>query len=271
MKTKQIVITLVLLFSSVICNAQYYNHDPETCSGVVSCGACYGTGVCYGYVCMSCGGSGAMQCPACAGYRAGKQYAEQQKRARWNNAYNCLNDGISYLMQESYGSAMKYFKRSAELGNPQANMYIGEMYEFGFGVEGSKTTAKKWYDRGANQGDVGCQNRLNRIRQYGYFEANSQNRRAYLQNLKNASNWAAVSAQQMTNKIWGNSSKSSSSSSRGSSKVTCSGCHGSGKCTGCAGRGEYRGDGYYGTTKYDCPVCKGTGRCQMCYGRGVLR
>lgn len=48
---------------------------------------------------------------------------------------------------------------------------------------------------------------------------------------------------------------------------SCPNCHGNGKCTGCAGRGEYKRDGRY----YDCPICNGTGRCQSCYGSGKLR
>ena len=230
MKLKNIILLLMLVPCASY--AQYYGqHDVDNCSGVITCNACFGTGVCYGYQCMSCGGTGVIACPMCAGYRMGQQIAEQQKAARWNNPYDCLNDGIDYLLDESFGKAMRYFKRSAELGNPQAYMYIGEMYEFGFGVEGSKTSAKKWYDKGAARGDIGCQNRLQRIRQYGYFEANAHNRKAYLKNMRNISNWASVSAKQMTDKIWGNSSSSRSSSSSKSSNNrnhSCSNCGGTG-------------------------------------------
>ena len=229
---KQKIIAILLMLLPCVISAQYYGqHDVNTCSGKVACGACFGSGYCDGYQCMACGGTGVIQCPMCVAYKMGQRAAEQQKNARWNNAFDCLQDGINYFMQESYGKALRYFKRSAELGNPQANMYIGEMYEFGFGVEGSKTTAKRWYDKGASQGDIGCQNRLQRIRQYGYFEANAQNRRAYLQNMREISNWASVSAKQMTDQIWGNSSSSGSNSSRSSSssrKQSCSSCGGTG-------------------------------------------
>ena len=226
---------VTLLFSTIIgvtSYAQYYGqHDVNTCPGKVKCGACYGTGVSYGYQCMSCGGTGVIQCPMCAGYRAGQQLAEREKVARWNNSSNCLKDGLSYFMEGEYGTALKYFKRSSSLGNARANMYIGEMYEFGFGVEGSKATAKKYYDKGAALGDVGCQNRVQRIRQYGYFEATAKNRRAYLESMQNASSWAYVTAKRMTDEIWGSSSSSSSSSSRNSSsrkKQSCSSCGGTG-------------------------------------------
>lgn len=108
MKLKIISILLMLLPCATF--AQYYGqHDVNTCSGNVVCGTCFGTGICYGYQCMSCGGSGVMACPMCAGYRMGQQLAEQEKAARWNNAYNCLQDGVNCLMQESFSKAMAYF------------------------------------------------------------------------------------------------------------------------------------------------------------------
>jgi len=60
----------------------------------------------------------------------------------------------------------------------------------------------------------------------------------------------------------GNNSRSSNSD-----QLTCPSCHGSGKCTGCAGRGEYRLNG----TLSDCAICNGRGTCRGCYGRGWIR
>lgn len=77
---KRTILSFFLLLSAALCWGQYYNHNVETCPGVVACGACFGTGICYGYVCMACGGTGAVQCAACAGYYAGKRMAEMQKR-----------------------------------------------------------------------------------------------------------------------------------------------------------------------------------------------
>ncbi len=59
----------------------------------------------------------------------------------------------------------------------------------------------------------------------------------------------------------------SPSGSNNSGDLTCPSCHGTGKCTGCAGRGEYRGNG----TLLDCPVCNGRGTCRGCYGKGTIR
>lgn len=62
-----------------------------------------------------------------------------------------------------------------------------------------------------------------------------------------------------------NSSRSGNSNS--SNDLTCPVCHGSGKCSYCAGRGWTRS----GSTIHDCIVCKGTGRCISCYGKGRIR
>lgn len=73
--------------------------------------------------------------------------------------------------------------------------------------------------------------------------------------LQNAAEWE---------QSWG---KGNSKHSYDSDEITCHTCNGSGRCTACAGRGEYRtSDGYY----LDCPVCHGTGNCQVCHGRGRL-
>lgn len=45
----------------------------------------------------------------------------------------------------------------------------------------------------------------------------------------------------------------------------CPICHGTGRCSYCAGRGwKLYNDG----TPYDCSFCHGTGKCQSCYGSG---
>ncbi len=51
-------------------------------------------------------------------------------------------------------------------------------------------------------------------------------------------------------------------------KIKCPTCHGTGRCSYCAGRGEKQ---YSDGTYYDCPMCHGTGRCYgRCGGRGYF-
>lgn len=55
--------------------------------------------------------------------------------------------------------------------------------------------------------------------------------------------------------------------SSGDSK--CYTCHGSGRCTNCAGRGEKHTQYYYdGSYTHDCMTCKGRGTCNQCFGSG---
>lgn len=60
----------------------------------------------------------------------------------------------------------------------------------------------------------------------------------------------------------------SNNSNRRTIDDSCPNCHGTGRCSMCAGRGEWQGsNGKY----YDCDVCHGGGRCPSCHGSGKLR
>ena len=48
----------------------------------------------------------------------------------------------------------------------------------------------------------------------------------------------------------------------------CPSCHGTGKCTHCAGRGWKRRT--YDGVVDDCVGCDGTGRCGVCHGKGYI-
>lgn len=61
---------------------------------------------------------------------------------------------------------------------------------------------------------------------------------------------------------------SSEPSSYDSKWIECPLCHGTGKCSSCAGRGEKRLDD---GTPYDCWLCKGGGQCTSCHGKGRIR
>ena len=224
---KKNILALLLSFISFAAFAQYGGHDVSTCSGRIQCTACFGTGVCYGYTCATCGGTGVIACPMCAGYRAGQRAAEQVREARWEDDQACLQDGISELLQKRYSKALRFFKRSARLGNGQAMSYLGIMYELGLGDEADYELAKMWYDRGASKDDLACINSLKRIRKYGYFEPSASNRRIYISNLRNIWNMCGVISQQIVNSMhWSTPSKTSGSSS--SSKGPCRSCGGTG-------------------------------------------
>lgn len=72
------------------------------------------------------------------------------------------------------------------------------------------------------------------------------------------------------NSGYGNSNNNSSygnNSGTNSDKLVCPTCHGSKKCTMCAGKGWY----LYNGTHYGCDMCKGRGTCYGCDGRGWIR
>ena len=56
------------------------------------------------------------------------------------------------------------------------------------------------------------------------------------------------------------------------SGTICANCHGSGRCTYCAGRGERRYEGNYGYSGgiMECSQCHGSGTCPYCHGRGHI-
>ena len=50
---------------------------------------------------------------------------------------------------------MTWFQRSADQGNPRAQVSIGALYQAGRGVPQSRATAMTWYGRAADQGHIG--------------------------------------------------------------------------------------------------------------------
>ena len=48
--------------------------------------------------------------------------------------------------------AVKWFRKAAEQGNPQAQYTLGMMYQKGRGVAQNQSEAQKWYQKAAGQG-----------------------------------------------------------------------------------------------------------------------
>ena len=192
--------------------------------------------------------------------------------AQYIDAYNYgfgfgkYERGAQALCSGNYNDALGEFLEGVKY-HPMNYEGIGICYELGFGVERDTDDALEAYQTGARLGSMECNAALQRIRQHGFYQESQKN--AFIINLRASLQARYSSAGTGGGVNWG--SPSSGSNSSGSSGRTCAGCHGSGKCTGCAGRGEYRGEGYYGTQMFDCPVCSGTGNCKVCYGKGVIR
>lgn len=89
------------------------------------------------------------------------------------------------------------------------------------------------------------------------------------------SNGTRYSRDGVTNIYSSSSGGSNSSTSSSSSKYSkydndnCPSCHGSGRCSVCAGRGEMEYDRMSGE-RHDCWDCNGSGNCTFCYGSGKM-
>lgn len=59
------------------------------------------------------------------------------------------DDGDNY---DTYREAVKWFRKSADQGNPTAQYCLGLCYYDGRGVDYNRTEAAKWYRKAADQG-----------------------------------------------------------------------------------------------------------------------
>ena len=75
-------------------------------------------------------------------------------------AWADLGSGLSALDRSDYTTALKELQPLAEQGNVQAQISVGKMYLYGWGVKKSEVQAAKWYRKAAEQGDSGAQKML---------------------------------------------------------------------------------------------------------------
>ena len=59
---------------------------------------------------------------------------------------------IYKLDRENYKEAAKWFRMAVEQNDPEAQYYLGTLYNFGDGVEEDIDEALKWYRKSADQG-----------------------------------------------------------------------------------------------------------------------
>ena len=87
-----------------------------------------------------------------------------------SNAQNYLG----WMYQNGYGAkknnveAMKWYRKAAEKGNADAQYNLAFMYEKGYGVTPNYAEAVKWYLKAAEQGDVSAQNNLGYMYEKGF-------------------------------------------------------------------------------------------------------
>lgn len=60
--------------------------------------------------------------------------------------------GLNESFRNNYSEALKWLRKSAELGDAQGQVEYGNMFEWGKGVEVDFSEARRWYQKAADQG-----------------------------------------------------------------------------------------------------------------------
>ncbi|WP_299374788.1 tetratricopeptide repeat protein [uncultured Kiloniella sp.] len=71
-----------------------------------------------------------------------------------------FDKGLSAYLDGEYAVALKEFHMLAELGDGEAQFYLGEMYGLAHGVERDLFVARKWFLRASEQGNFDADSRL---------------------------------------------------------------------------------------------------------------
>ncbi len=65
--------------------------------------------------------------------------------------------GVAYFRQKDFGAAVKCFLQAAELGDVEAQCYLGFCFMYGQGVEKDEAKSLSWFLKAAAQGNVGAE------------------------------------------------------------------------------------------------------------------
>ena len=86
--------------------------------------------------------------------RLGDMTYVTERRATRTTAFDCNLRGGEYVAYDraDYRSALNVWLKNAELGNAEAQTYVGEIFEKGLGQEIDYATAAIWYKKAASQG-----------------------------------------------------------------------------------------------------------------------
>ena len=65
--------------------------------------------------------------------------------------------GVAYFRQNDFGAAVKCFLQAAELGDVEAQCYLGFCFMYGQGVDKDEAQSLAWFLKAAGQGNVGAE------------------------------------------------------------------------------------------------------------------
>jgi len=91
------------------------------------------------------------------------------RRAVKTSAAECKTRGGEYVAYNlaNYSTALKIWLPKAQAGDPQAQNYVGEIYDKGLGIEPDYEMAQVWYKKAARQGDSKAQMNLGYLYEKG--------------------------------------------------------------------------------------------------------
>ena len=78
-----------------------------------------------------------------------------------------FDEGMAALERGDYATALKEFHPLTEQGHVEAQIFLGGMYEMGYGVPQDYAEAVRWYRKAAEQGDALAQAILGVMYRYG--------------------------------------------------------------------------------------------------------
>lgn len=86
----------------------------------------------------------------------------------WNDAAAMLNKGIDAYKAEQFAEARRYYTRAGELGEADAMVNLGQMYDNGLGGKQDNAQARAWYQKAADKGGADTMYKLGMFYQHGW-------------------------------------------------------------------------------------------------------
>ena len=108
---------------------------------------------------LPCGSTCAGQQSAARSVESGNSW---RQLAEEGHAFAQVNLGMSYAggqsgVPQDYGEAVRWFRKAAAQNNPLGQLYLGNMYSGGLGVEKGPVEAVRWYRMAATQGNAAAE------------------------------------------------------------------------------------------------------------------
>lgn len=81
---------------------------------------------------------------------------------------NLINEADKLIKTHSYTEALALYEKAAVLGNDIAQLWLGNIYSQGLGVEKDYEKASQWFEKSAEQGNLTAINNLGFLYAHGY-------------------------------------------------------------------------------------------------------